>query len=99
MMAAFSLSTAAEIPGFIDYLSSEGRKIYRSATYKLSDKLFDCVPEDLTQFLDNFRDRERQFLWENDDGILEISTDPSDPVSNTENLISQYGLVNLEIIR
>ena len=93
------LSTATEIPGVNDYLSSKCRKIYGSATYKLSDKLFDCVPEDLTQFLDGCSYRARHFGSDNDNGILEIPKDLYDPVSYTENLISQYGLVNLERIR
>ena len=77
-------------------MSRKGRKIYWSATYKLSDELFDCVPEHLIQFRDDFRDRLRQFGLDNDDGILEISTDPSDPVSGTDNLISHYDSVNLK---
>ena len=98
-MAGFLLSPAEEISGVIDYLSSECCKIYGSATFKLSDELFNCVPEYLTQLRDNFRDRARKFGWENDNGILDILTNLSDTVSNTEHLISQYGSINLEIIR
>ena len=98
-IAAFVLSPAAEIPGVINYLSSEGRKIYGSETYKILDEMFKCVPEDLTQLLDNFRDRERNFGWDNEDGILEIPTDKSDTMSYTENLINHYGSVNLERVR
>ena len=98
-MAELALSPVASIPGVIKYLLSEGRKIYGSATYKLSDEMFDCVPEYLTQFLDDFRDRARQFGWDNENGILEITMDTSDPVSNTENLIIQYGSVNLERVK
>ena len=98
-MAELALSPVASIPGVIKYLLSEGRKIYGSATYKLSDELFNCIPEFLTQFLEDFRHIERQFGRDNDNGILEIPTDPSDPMSDTENLISHYGSVNLEIIR
>ena len=98
-MAELALSPVASIPGVIKYLLSEGSKIYGSATYKLSDEMFDCVPEYLTQLRDNFRDRARKFGWENDNGILDILTNLSDTVSNTEHLISQYGSINLEIIR
>ena len=41
---AFVLSPAAVIQGVIDYLTSEGRKIHESATHKLSEDQFDCVP-------------------------------------------------------
>ena len=64
-------------------MSSEGRNIYGSETYKLSDELFYCALENLTQSLDGFRDRARQFGWDNDYVILEIPTDPSDTVSET----------------
>ena len=80
-------------------MSSKGHKIYGSETYKISDDIFDYVPKDVTQLLDNFRNRSRQFGWDNDDGILEISTDPYDTMSDTENLISHYGSANLERIR
>ena len=60
---------------------------------------FDCVPEDLTQFLDDLEDRASQFGWSNDDGILEIPIDPADPIADTENMIRNYGTVILERVR
>ena len=96
---AFSLSPAAAIQGVIDYLKSEDRKIHRSATHKLSDDQFDCVPEDLTKFLVDLEDRASQFGWSNDDGILDIPIDPADQIADTENLIRNYGTVSLERIR
>ena len=98
-VVAFALSPAAAIQGVIDYLTSEGRKIHGSATHKLSEDQFDCVPEDLTQFLDDLEDRASQFGWSNDDGILEIPIDPANPIADTENLIQNYGTVSLERVR
>ena len=66
----FALIPAAEIHVVMEYLTSEGWKIHGSATHKLSEDQFDCVPEDLTQFMDDLEDRARQFGWSNDDGIL-----------------------------
>ena len=96
---AFALSPAAEIHGVTDYLTSEGRKINGSATHKLSEYQFDCVPEYLTQFLDDLEDRASQFGWSNDDGILEIPIDPADPMADTDNLIQNYGTVSLKRVR
>ena len=96
---AFSLSPAAAIHGVINYLTSKGRKIHGSATHKLSEDQFHCVTEDLTQFMDDLKDRARQFGWSNDVGILEIPIDPAEPIADTENLIRNYGTVSLEIFR
>ena len=96
---AFALSPAAAIQGVIDYLKSEGRKIYGSATHKLSEDQFDCVPEDLTQLLDDLEDMASQFGWSNYDGILEILIDLANPIADTENLIRNYGIVSLERVR
>ena len=96
---AFALSPTAAIQGVIDYHTREGRKIHGSATHKLSEDQFDCLPEDLTQFLDDLEDRASQFGWSNNDGILEIPIDPSDPIVDTENLIRNYGTVSLERVR
>ena len=59
----FALSPAAAIHGVINYLTSEGRKIHELATHKLLEDQFDCVPEELTQFMDDLEDRESQFGW------------------------------------
>ena len=96
---AFALIPAAAIQGVINYLTSEGRKIHGSATYKLSEDQFNCVPEDLTQFLDDLEDRASQFGWSNDDGILEIPIYPADPMADTDNLIQNYGTVSLKRVR
>ena len=96
---AFALSPAEEIQGVSDYLTREGRKIHGSATHKLSEDQFDCVPEDLTQFLYDLEDRMSRFGWSNDDGILEIPKYPANPITDTENLIQNHGTVSLERVR
>ena len=96
---AFTLSPAAAIHGVMDYLTSEGRKIHGSATHKLSEDQFDCVPEDLTQFLDDLEDRASQFGCPNNDGILEIPIYPADPMADKDNLIQNYGTVSLDRFR
>ena len=67
--------------------------------HKLSEDQFDCVPEELTQFLDDLEDRASQFGWSNDDSILEVPIDPDNPMADTDNLVQNYGTVSLERVR
>ena len=69
------------------------------ATHKLSEDQSNCVPEDLTQFLDDLEDRASQFGWSNYDGIFEIPIESADPMADTDNLIQNYGIVSLERVR
>jgi hypothetical protein len=50
-MAQFALNPAQALDGVIDYTTSEGRKLYNSATLKLDEELFDCNADGLYQFL------------------------------------------------
>jgi hypothetical protein len=47
MAAVFALTPAVAIQGVIDYSTSEGRKIYSTATAKLDEELYDCTPKEL----------------------------------------------------
>ena len=96
---AFALSYVAAIHEVIDYLTIKDWKIHGSATHKLSEYQIDCVPEDLTQLLDDLEGRASQFGWSKDDGILEIPIDPANPMTDTDNLIQNYGTVSLERVR
>ena len=43
----FALNPAQAITGIIDFTKDSNVKLYRKATPKLSEDLFNCVPEDL----------------------------------------------------
>ena len=47
----FALTPVGASLGIIDYNSVMGRKISEAATKRLTEELFDCVPDNLFQFL------------------------------------------------
>ena len=85
---AFALNPAAAIVGFIDYTTLEGWKLYRYATKKLDDELFDCKADGLYQFLQSLGNRASEFGWDNDaDGIILCY------------LVNEYRQITMEQIR
>jgi hypothetical protein len=50
-MNVLALTPAVAIQGVIDLKTTEGRKLYESATHKLDEELYDCKPDGLYQFL------------------------------------------------
>jgi hypothetical protein len=99
-MAAFALTPASAITGVIDFTTSEGRKLYNSATYKLDEDPYDCQPDGLYQFLATLHTRAQEYGW-NDPigGILQIPEDANDISSNIHYLVDNYGQVPLSSIR
>ena len=98
-VVAFSLTPATSIGGIIDYGTSQGRKLYTTATAKLEEEPFDCVAEDLYSFLKALKDRAREFGWDEPGvGILSIPDDPAHP-TEFKSLIDQHGEIELETIR
>ena len=96
---AFSLTPATSIGGVINYGTSQGRKLYATATAKLEEEPFDCVAEDLYSFLKALKDRAREFGWDEPGiGILSIPDDPVNP-NEFKSLIDQHGEIELETIR
>jgi hypothetical protein len=86
------LTPAVAVLGVVDYTTAVGQKIYESATQKVADKLYDCKPDGLYQFLQLVSNCARAFGWDDDiGGILQIPQDPADPNSDTDNLIENYG--------
>ena len=73
----FALNPAQAITGIIDFTKDSNIKIYRKATSKLSKDMFDCVPEDLLQFLKTLSDRATELPW--NDPIVGIIMIPEDP--------------------
>ena len=59
----FALNPAQAITGIIDFTKDLTVKLYRKATSKLSEYLFDCVPEDLLKFLKTLSDRATELSW------------------------------------
>jgi hypothetical protein len=61
------------IPGIIDLASKTGKDIFRYATEKLEEELYDCLPDGMTQFLhQSLSVRATEYGWEDDvGGIIE----------------------------
>ena len=96
----FALNPAQAITGIIDFTKDSNVKLYRKATLKLSKDLFDCVPEDLLQFLNTLSDRATELTW-NDPivGIIMIPEDPTNISTVYRNLITNHGKITLERVR
>jgi hypothetical protein len=97
---AFALSPALAIPGVIDFASRMGKDVFRFATEKLDEELYDCLPDGMTQFLQSLQVRALEYGWDNEvNGIMQIPDDPADPYSETNDLIESYGMLTLESVR
>ena len=59
----FALNPAHAITVIIDFTKDSNVNLYRKAASKLSEDLFDCVPEDLLQFLKTLSDRATELSW------------------------------------
>ena len=96
----FVLNTAQAITGIIDFTKDSNIKLYRKATSKLSQNLFDCVPEDLLQFLKTLSDRATELPW-NDPivGIIMIPEYPANVSTVYRNLVTNNGEITLEWVR
>lgn len=57
----FSLTPAMVHHGIIDYSVTSGRKMYSSATARLSDDLYDCNSDELYAFLKALKERAREY--------------------------------------
>ena len=95
----FALNPAQAITGIIDFTIDSNVKLHKRATSRLSKDLFDCVPEDLNQFLKTLSNRAREYSW-NDDvvGVMMIPEDPTDPSTVYKNLLTNHGEISIDQI-
>ena len=95
------LILAGAITGIIDFNKVNHLKMHRRATAKLADDTFDCVPEDLYQFLKELGDRAAEYSWSDQTvGILmipKLSNDATLPVRHV-NLLSNHGEISMDDI-
>ena len=92
----FALNPSRAMQGVINFAKSNNVKLHKKGTPRLSGDRFDCVPEDLHQFLKTLSDRATEYQW-NDDvlGILMILDNPILPTKYT-NLLTNHGKLDLE---
>ena len=96
---SFVLMPVGASPGIIDYNTVMGRKISEAATKRLTEELFDCVPENLFHFLKALKYRARAHKLMRGSGILDIPVDCTDVISETHNLLDIYGNISIKTIR
>ena len=108
---AFALTPAKAYDGVLDYATSEGRKLFSSATKSLyhSDEGFDCTPEDLHGFLEILADRAQEYDWDFiepdnnwvDQGVLVVAKENPADNANTDswNLLDNHGQIDLKILK
>jgi hypothetical protein len=95
---AFSLAPALANGGVIDYSTSEGIKIYGAATSSLvEDPLFDCDSEGLSHFLGKVGIRAQTNGWNG--SIFAVPVDIADPLGDTHDFLTNYGVMSLSHIR
>ena len=96
----FALNPAQATVGVIDFTRESNVKLHKRATSRLSEDLFDCVPEDLNHFLKLLGDRSSEFSW-NDPivGIMMIPENPADYDTTYTNLLTNHGQISLQRIR
>lgn len=93
--AAFALVPARASTAAIDYSTSEGIKLFNTATaslYKSGDDRFDCEADGLPDFLQLVEDRSSMLGY---DAIFSIPEDVEDPKSRTRNFLKNHGALKL----
>ena len=95
---SFALNPEAAVDGIIYFDILSNVKLHRSATRKLEDKLYDCVPQDLFNFLELLNDQATEFQWSDKVRIMMIPRDVSDANTDYVNLLTNHGEINLNMI-
>ena len=80
----------------LDYSTKAGTYLYKEATSKLSEELYDCSPDGFLQFMKSVKVRAEAFGWSEKDRLLWIEPEDGE---NKINLITDYGQVSLERIQ
>ena len=92
----FALNPTHAMQGMINFAKSDNVKIHKKGTSRLSEDCFDCVPEDIHQFLKTISDRATEYQW--NDNVLGIFMIPDHPIFTTKytNLLTNHGELDLE---
>ena len=93
----FNVSPAAANTGLLDYKDKEAIKLYDKASAKLVSDEFDCVEEQLHDFLAMLKIRAIQFGW--DKTMMMIPEDPEVATSRKTSLLDAHGSISLETIK
>lgn len=95
MAPTFFLTPGAVKPDeVLDLSKSDISKMYAKSASKLSEESFDCISEDLLDFLGNLRDRAKAYGW--DENILSVPTDLDKENENRRYFLDHYGEFTIE---
>ena len=95
-LVSFALNPAHSMRGVINFTKPDNFKLHKKGISLFSDDPFDCVPQDLHQFLKTLSDRATEYQW-NDD-VLWILMIPDHPIFLTKYtyLPTNHGELDLE---
>ena len=94
----FSLTPATAEGEFLNFALKRDKETYNAAVKKLSDDEFDCVEENLNDFMILLKARADEFGWT--DRIMNIPiTEEDDPDPKEVNLLTEHASASLEQIR
>ena len=93
----FSLTSGGYNLGIIDYASKNGLNHPKGATTNLEEKLYDCTPETLYQFIKILKVRSRYYGCTNVGGVFWFKTQDQQTVQNQNHLdnFRQYELKSI----
>jgi len=92
-----ALTPGVSSRGVFDYANNKAHYyVYRNATAKLEEELYDCVPEQFFPFMTSLEERANAYGWDDDNhGILWVNKRDQTMV----NLLDNYGSVTLKEVR
>lgn len=93
----FALSPAGATRSVINYSTKSGDSLYRQATVKLADELFDCTADGLRDFLRQAERRSEVMGW--DQSVLHIPNDFNDIAGPGINFFQNYGELKMDKLR
>ena len=95
-LVPFALNPTHAIQGVTNFSKLDNVKLHKKGTSRLSEYCFDCVPEDLHQFLKTLSDRDTEYQW--NDEVFEIFMIPDHPILPMKytNLLTNHGELDLE---
>ena len=91
----FSLTPGKAHQGIIDLTSRAGAILYKSATTKLEEELYDCHPDGFYQFMKSLKVRADAFGWTDIGGICWVPISAHN-LANKKNILNDYGMLTLE---
>jgi hypothetical protein len=92
--AHFALTPALVSNAPIDYSTTQGLKLWQSATAKLADDLYDGSADGLRDFLELMRNRATIAGWTN--SVMAVPNDIADPLGPSKSFLDHYGEITMQ---